>query len=49
MISKYFSKISSANNYKNIIITVPNAFFSLAKVLQAKLAGQTYEFKLGYF
>ena len=41
MISKYFSKISSANNYRIIIIiTVPNAFFSLAKVLQAKLVGQ---------
>jgi hypothetical protein len=42
MISKYFSKISSANNYKIIIITVPNAFFSLAKVLQAKLVGQNF-------
>ena len=42
MISKYFSKISSANNSKTIIITVPNAFFSLAKVLQAKFVGQNF-------
>ena len=42
MISKYFSRFSSANNYKAIIITVPNAFFSLAKVLQAKLVGQNF-------